>query len=64
MSKKLKYLSGLLKKTDSELYEHLEVYEMENLYYKFLSNFIRLSEIAIFLFLDLFRLRIKTTIST
>jgi hypothetical protein len=35
MSKKLKYLSGLLKKTDSELYEHLEVYEMENLYYKF-----------------------------
>jgi SHS2 domain-containing protein len=64
MSKKLKYLSGLLKKTDSELYEHLEVYEMENLYYKILSNFIRLSEIAIFLFLDLFRLRIKTTIST
>ena len=38
MSKKLKYLSGLLKKTDSELYEHLEVYEMENLYYKFTND--------------------------
>lgn len=32
MSKKLKYLSGLLKQLDNELYKHLETYEMDNLY--------------------------------
>ncbi len=33
MSKKLKYLSNLLKQTDLELYEHLEAYDMENMFF-------------------------------